>query len=188
MGRADCRAFVLTGPSGAGKSTLCAKLLARHSNLRFSVSATTRPKRRGEEDGKDYFFLDEKTFLARKEKGDFLEDAVVHGNFYGTPRAELEAQLKAGLFVLLDIDVQGARSVHEKMPEAHLIFIMPPSFEELERRLRGRATDAPEVIEKRLAKAASEMAERVWFDYVVINDDPDRAAAELEKIIFGEEK
>jgi len=185
MADPKCKAFVLTGPSGAGKSTIVAKLMARHDDLRFSVSATTRPQRPGETEGRDYYFLSVETFREWLEKDLFLEHAVVHGNFYGTPKEAVERQLKAGYRVLLDIDVQGARSVHAKMPEAHFVFIMPPSFEELERRLRGRATDSEEVIKRRLAKAESEMAERVWFDRVIVNDDADRAARELEDLIYG---
>lgn len=188
MADPKCRAFVLTGPSGAGKSTIVAKLMARHNDLRFSVSATTRAPRAGETEGKDYFFLTVETFRTWLKEDRFLEHATVHGNYYGTPREAVEKQLKEGYYVLMDIDVQGARSVHEKMPEAHLIFIMPPSFEELERRLRGRATDSEEVIERRLAKAKSEMAESVWFDHVVVNDDVDRAANELEDLIYGGNK
>ena len=188
MADPKCRAFVLTGPSGAGKSTIVAKLMARHDDLRFSVSATTRPPRTGEVEGKDYFFLSQETFEEWLKKDLFHAHAIVHGNDSGTPREAVEKQLKEGYYVLLDIDVQGARSVHEKMPEAHLIFIMPPSYEELERRLRGRGTDSEEVIVRRLSKAKSEMAENVWFDHVIINDDADRAANELEALIYGGKK
>lgn len=177
--------FVLSAPSGAGKTTLTRGLLAADPGLRFSVSFTTRKPRGAERDGQDYFFVDHARFEAMIGAGELLEYASVFGNYYGTGRAQIEAHTAAGRNVLLDIDWQGARQVRQRMPQSVLIFIMPPSLAELERRLRGRATDSDAVIARRLAEAQSEMSHWPEFDYVVINEDRDRALATLQAILAG---
>ncbi|MBC6945892.1 MAG: guanylate kinase [Gammaproteobacteria bacterium] len=177
--------FVITAPSGAGKTTLTRGLLAADPGLRFSVSFTTRAPRAGEHDGRDYRFVDRARFEAMIAAGELLEYAEVFGNYYGTGRAQVEAHTSAGHHVLLDIDWQGARQVRQRMPQSVLIFIMPPSLPELERRLRGRATDSDEVIRRRLAEAQSDMTHWPEFDYVVINDDRDAALAALQAILAG---
>ncbi|MFO1354813.1 MAG: guanylate kinase [Gammaproteobacteria bacterium] len=178
--------FVLSAPSGAGKTTLTRALLAADPRLRFSISFTTRPPRAGERDGHDYFFVDHARFEAMIAANELLEHAAVFGNFYGTGRAQVQAHVRAGRDVLLDIDWQGARQVRERMPESVLIFIMPPSLAELGRRLRGRATDSDEVIGRRLAEAQAEMSHWPEFDYVVINDDRALALATLQAILAGQ--
>ncbi|MCB9914688.1 MAG: guanylate kinase [Planctomycetes bacterium] len=173
---------VISGPSGAGKSTVCKRIL-EDPRVQFSVSATTRAKRPGEVDGRDYYFLDKETFRKKVAAGEFLESASVHGNMYGTLRKPVEDAMAAGKHVLLEIDVQGALQLKDQdVPGLH-IFIAPPSFEELRRRLVGRATDAPEVIERRLAKAEDEYRERVKYDHVVVNDDLERCVAEVRRLI-----
>jgi len=176
--------FVFSAPSGAGKTTLLKRLLAAMPNLGFSVSHTTRPPRPGERDGMDYHFIDRDAFLALRDQGAFLEWAEVHGNFYGTSREAVTAALKKGRDLCLDIDVQGAAQVRRAadLPTV-FIFIAPPSLEVLEERLRGRNTDAPEVIARRLENARQEMAEASWYDYRIINDKLARAEAELREII-----
>lgn len=173
------RLFVIAGPSGAGKGTLIAELLKRHPEVWLSVSATTRKPRKGEEEGREYHFLDEEEFREKARRGEFLEWAEVHGNLYGTPRERVEEKLGQGRDVILEIDVQGARQVRERMPEAVSVFIFPPSAEVLEERLRQRGTEDEEELRRRLAKAAEESEERRDYDHVVVNDQLDRAAAEL---------
>jgi len=177
------RLIVLAAPSGAGKTTLVRALLQQNPDLRFSVSHTTRPKRRSEEQGRDYFFVDRARFKTMVEAGDFLEHARVFDNWYGTERAHVQALLDAGHCVLLEIDWQGAEQVRQKMPEAVSIFIMPPSRGELERRLRGRKTDSDAVIERRLADALDDMSHWSEFDYLVINDDLKEAVAALGRLV-----
>lgn len=173
---------VISGPSGAGKSTVCRRIL-EDERVQFSVSATTRAMREGEVDGRDYYFLSPEDFRAKVEAGEFIEYASVHGNMYGTLRAPMQAALEAGRHVLLEIDVQGALQLKDQGIPGLYIFIAPPSFEELRRRLVGRATDAPEVIERRLAKAEDEYRERVKYDHVVVNDDLERCLAEVRELI-----
>lgn len=180
------RLFVISAPSGAGKTTLVKALLAADTALRFSISYTTRPPRVGEQDGREYFFVDRQRFAAMIDGGELLEHAEVFGNFYGTGRAQIEAHLSAGRNVLLDIDWQGARQVRSRMAECVLIFIMPPSLAELERRLRGRATDSDEVIRRRLSEALGDMSHWSEFDYVVINDEVPRALAALRSVVSGQ--
>lgn len=175
--------IVISAPSGTGKSSLVRRLLAADARVRFSVSATTRPARAGERDGVDYHFLGRETFEARVAAGEFLEHAEVHGNLYGTLRATVNEARDAGLDVLLDIDVQGARLVAAADPSAHLVFIAPPSRDELERRLRSRGLDAPESVEKRLRNAVGEMAELHRFDSVCVNDRIEDALADLLAIL-----
>ena len=178
--------FVISGPSGAGKSTVVFKAMNGRDDLCFSTSVTTRAPRPGETDGKEYFFVDHARFLDMVEKDELLEHAEYVSNFYGTPRAYVEEQMASGKNVLLDIEVKGARQVHEKMPEAVMIFVVPPSLQELERRLRGRGTDSGEAIEGRLIRARQEYAEADFYHYLLINDDADAAAARLCAIIDAE--
>ena len=175
--------IVISGPSGAGKSTVVFKAIEGRNDVCFSTSVTTRKPRPGETDGKEYFFVDLDRFREMVENDELLEHAEYVANSYGTPRAYVEKQLESGLNVLLDIEVQGARQVHEKMPEAVMIFVVPPSLKELERRLRGRGTDTERAIEARLIRAQQEFAEADFYDYLIINDDADKAARELNAII-----
>ena len=177
------KVFVITGPSGVGKGTLIEKLLERIPELELSVSATTREPRPGEEDGRDYHFLSEAEFERRVEAGDFLEHATYSGNRYGTLREAVESRLAEGRSVVLEIEVQGARQVRAAMPEAVLIFIAPPDPAALRRRLEGRGTDTPEAIERRLRTAELELEARVEFPHVIVNDDVQKAASELEKLV-----
>ncbi len=173
---------VISGPSGAGKSTVCRRIL-EDPRVQFSVSATTRPIRAGEVDGRDYHFLDKETFRKKAAAGEFIEYASVHGNMYGTLRAPMEEALETGQHVLLEIDVQGALQIKDQEIPGLFIFIAPPSFEELRRRLVGRGTESAEVVERRLAKAEDEYRERVKYDHVVVNDDLERCVAEVRRLI-----
>lgn len=175
--------IVMTGPSGAGKSTLVQRVQQQLPEVRFSVSCTTRPPRQGEREGIDYFFVDVPEFEARLARGEFLEHATVHGNLYGTLRSHVLEEVASGAVILLDIDVQGAAQVRASGVDATFVFILPPSFEVLATRLRNRGTDEPEVIERRLAVARSEMAEADWFDHRVVNDDLQTAAGEFVEIL-----
>lgn len=175
--------FVLSGPSGAGKGTLVKRVLQRIPDAWVSVSATTRQPRPGEVDGKDYFFLDQPRFDELVSQDGFLEWAHVHGNSYGTLRSRVQERMDEGAQVILEIDVQGAFQVKKAMPEAHLIFIEPPSLEELERRLRGRGTETEEIICKRMKTAEVELAQKMEYDVQVINDELERATDELVSYI-----
>jgi guanylate kinase len=179
------RLFVIAAPSGAGKTSLVRALMQREPALRFSISYTTRPQRPNETHGKDYFFVARDEFESMVTRGEFLEHARVFDNYYGTARRQVEAALAAGQDLILEIDWQGAQQIRRALPECHSIFILPPSRDELERRLRGRGTDAEEVIQRRLRDAASDMAHWSEFDYVVVNDDFDRALADLHAIVRG---
>lgn len=178
--------FVISGPSGAGKSTVVFKALEDRRDVCFSTSVTTRSPRPVEVDGREYFFIDKAQFRQMIESDELLEYAEYVSNFYGTPRAYVEKQLDAGLNVLLDIEVKGARQVHEKMPEAVMIFIVPPSLDTLKARLIGRGTDSPEVIEARISRARVEYEEATFYDYAIVNDDVCTAARELAAIITAE--
>ena len=178
--------LVISGPSGAGKSTVVFKAIEGRSDVCFSTSVTTRDPRPGEVDGREYFFVDFERFREMVEKDELLEHAEYVANRYGTPRSYVEKRLSEGMNVVLDIEVQGARQVRRKMPEAVLIFIAPPSLEELERRLRGRATDTESAIEGRLIRARQEYQEADFYDYLIVNDDAERAAAKLRSIIEAE--
>jgi guanylate kinase len=171
--------FIVSAPSGAGKTTLVGKLLAQDVQVRLSISYTTRPPRPGEQDGVQYNFVDKETFLAMRTRGDFVEWAEVHGNFYGTSRSWLDQRMAAGEDVLLEIDWQGARQVREQFPGAIGIFILPPSIEELERRLRGRGQDSDDVIQRRVAAALGEMQHVDEFDFAIINKDLQIALEDL---------
>eukprot|EP00271_Cylindrocystis_brebissonii_P011713 TRINITY_DN29633_c0_g1_i1.p1 TRINITY_DN29633_c0_g1~~TRINITY_DN29633_c0_g1_i1.p1 ORF type:complete len:361 (+),score=65.05 TRINITY_DN29633_c0_g1_i1:338-1420(+) len=179
------RAVVICGPSGVGKGTLINKLMAEQPDLfGFSVSHTTRQPRKGEENGVHYHFAEKEAMQAEIDAGGFLESANVHGNLYGTSRAAVETVGKSGKICILDIDVQGARQVKDSGFPIISIFINPPSFEELERRLRGRGTESEQQIEKRLSAARKEMAESVWFDHVIVNEDLEAASAKLKELVL----
>lgn len=178
--------IVISGPSGAGKSTVVFKAIEGREDVCFSTSVTTRKPRPGEVDGREYFFVDLDRFKEMVENDELLEYAEYVANSYGTPRAYVEEKLDAGINVLLDIEVQGARQIHEKKPDAVMIFIVPPSLEELERRLKGRGTDTERAIEARLIRARQEYQEADFYDYLIVNDDADKAAKELSAIILAE--
>lgn len=181
----DARLFVVAAPSGAGKTTLVKALVARNPDLKFSISYTTRQKRRTEIDGVDYLFIDVDSFEQKRAEGELLEYAEVFDNYYATSRSQVEKLLAEGHNVLLEIDWQGARQVRTAMPECITIFILPPSLEELERRLRDRRTDSPEVIDRRLRDAVSDMSHWDEFDYVIINDKLEQAVVDLERVLAG---
>jgi guanylate kinase len=183
MNGESAKVFVITGPSGVGKGTLIKKLLERVPNLALSVSATTRAPREGEEEGVDYHFLTEDEFQDRIAAKDFLEFATYSGNHYGTLNSELDRCLDKGRSVVLEIEVQGATQVRAARPDSVQIFIAPPDPAVLRDRLKGRGTDSPEAIDKRLETAELELASRGDFDHLVVNDDLDQAAAELESIV-----
>jgi len=178
--------IVVSAPSGAGKSSLAERVLKRISDLRFSISYTTRAPRGTEQHGIDYYFVSEEEFSAMRDRDEFLECAEVHGYLYGTNEKPIEEMLSQGFDVMLDIDVQGAEQVRRRIPEAVLIFILPPSSEVLEARLRARNLNAPADIERRLRNAAIEVQLYERFDYAVLNDDLDRALDQLEAIIVAE--
>ena len=175
--------FILSGPSGAGKGTLRERLFRMLDGLSFSVSCTTRAPRPGETDGVDYRFVAEEEFLRRRDAGDFLEWAGVHGHFYGTLTADVKKALDDGRDILLEIDVQGALQVKKKIPGAVTIFVAPPSMNALEERLRGRSTETEQDIALRLCNARREMGESFKYDFTVVNDDIDAAAQRLADIV-----
>jgi len=175
--------LVISGPSGAGKGTLYNRVLAADPTFTFSVSYTTRGPRPGEVDGKDYCFVTEEQFRQMLDRDGFLEHAEVHGHLYGTPRQPVLDALEAGRSVMLDIDPQGALQVMEKMPGCVSVFILPPSFTELRRRLEGRATDAPEVIDQRIARAEFELTYAEKFDQRVVNDVLEQAEADTLALV-----
>ncbi|MDH3338378.1 MAG: guanylate kinase [Gammaproteobacteria bacterium] len=185
MNDVEAKLFVIAAPSGAGKTTLVKALVTRNPELRFSISYTTRPKRRNEADGVDYLFVNKDEFEALRDEGALLEFAEVFDNHYGTSRSQVEKHLENGHHVILEIDWQGARQVRASMPECVTIFILPPSHKELVRRLRRRRTDSRKVIARRLRDAVSDMSRWEEFDYVVINDDLDAAVADLESVLAG---
>ncbi len=175
--------FIVAAPSGAGKTTLVKLLLERDTGIGLSVSTTTRAPRPGEMNGREYHFVDVPAFLALRERGDFLESAEVHGNFYGTSRRWIVEQMEAGQDILLEIDWQGAQQVRRIFPGCIGIFILPPSVEELERRLRGRGQDSADIIARRTAAALSEMRHVNEFDYVIINNKLPEALEDLQTVV-----
>ncbi len=180
------RLIVVSGPSGAGKSTVVFKAINGRDKMCFSTSVTSRKPRPGEVDGREYFFIDAARFEQMVQNDELLEHAVYVGNYYGTPRKFVEDKLSAGESVFLDIEVQGARQVKEKMPDAIMIFLIPPSLGELKNRLESRGTETEETIKGRLARAREEYAEADFYDYIVVNDDIDSAANELLSILTAE--
>lgn len=178
--------FIVSGPSGSGKDTLLCELFARHPDLRFSISSVTRPMRPGEEEGRKYHFISREEFLRGLEAGEFLEHNEYMGNYYGTPKAPVDACLAAGEDMILEVDVNGARAVRKLMPQAVSVFIMPPSFSVLRQRLSARGTESEEVVAGRLRTAVAEISEAEAYDYIVVNDDLTEAAAELSSILIGE--
>ena len=176
--------FVISGSSGVGKGTVIKEFLNKHSDFKLSVSCTTRQPREGEVHGKNYFFLSREEFLKRVENNEFLEWAEFSGNIYGTQKAYVEEKLALGKNMILEIDTKGALNVKKIMPEAILIFILPPSFEELEARLRGRHTETEEAIQKRLESTKLEMENSKQFDYQVVNDSIENAVKSLEDIML----
>ena len=179
------RLFVIAAPSGAGKTTLVHALVTSRPELRFSISYTTRRKRRNEAHGVDYLFVDRDEFERLRDAGEMLESAEVFDNLYGTSRRQVEKHLGHGHGVILEIDWQGAQQVRDAMPECVSIFIMPPSVEELERRLRSRGTDSEDVIQRRLRDALGDISHWSEFDHVIINDDLDDAVARLLAVVDG---
>lgn len=183
----DLQLIIISSPSGAGKTTLTRRALTEFPELTFSISHTTRAPRGKEEDGVDYHFVSVPEFEALRDEGAFAEYAAVHGNLYGTSVRELERardQGKRGL--IFDIDYQGARQIKAKLPHAVAVFVLPPDLIELERRLRGRASDDEETIKRRLQKARAEIEQYAFFDYMIVNDELDRASADLIGIIRAE--
>ena len=183
MNREKGALVIVSAPSGTGKSTVLQHLLEHRKDLRFSISATTRGPRGNEREGREYYFITREEFERRIGENAFLEYAEYAGNYYGTPREPVDRYLSEGYTAYLDIEVQGALQVREKRPETLAIFLAPPSLEELERRLVSRGTDTPGVIQKRLRQAEWEMKQQGKFDFVVVNDDVERAAAEISGLI-----
>ena len=177
--------LIISAPSGAGKTTICRKLLARRKDLKYSVSCTTRAARPGERDGKHYHFLTREDFKRKIQRGELLEWAMVHDEYYGTPRHFIEDQTKHGANVVLAIDVQGAMAIRRKHPSAILVFVLPPSMNELKARLAGRR-DASEAVAKRLANSRGELASAKDYDYVVVNDDLEKAVVQISCILTAE--
>ena len=180
------KTFIICGPSGVGKGTVVARLLASYPKLYFSVSATTRPPRPGEVDGKHYHFLSREQFQRWIDEDAFLEHAEVVGHLYGTPKLHVDKAMDQGRDVILDIEIQGAEQVHRRRPEAIRIYVAPPSWAELERRLIGRGTEDMEKVRRRLERGKEEFAVARDFDYFVINDTVDRAVEELRAILLTE--
>jgi guanylate kinase len=180
--------IVISGPSGSGKGTVLAKLFEKRAGLYYSVSATTRAPRPGETDGRDYYFMQKDEFERDIAEGRMLEHADYCGSYYGTPRAPVEQQLARGEDVILEIEVQGARQIISSCPEAVTIFLMPPSLDELERRLRGRGTESDEKIRGRLETAKKEMSAARGYGHIVVNDNVERAVGEISHIIDFEKR
>jgi guanylate kinase len=174
---------ILSAPSGGGKTTIARRLLELRPDVGYSVSCTTRPPRDGEQEGRDYYFLSVGEFLQRQERGEFAESAEVHGQLYGTLRSEVDGYRERGIGVILDVDVQGARTIRRKCPDHLSVFVRAPSPEEYERRLRARGTEDEAAIARRVAAAHREVARLREYKWVVVNDDLDRAVAEVEALV-----
>ncbi|MDH6060484.1 guanylate kinase [Chrysosporum bergii ANA360D] len=179
------RLIVLTGPSGVGKGTLMQELLKRHPELYYSVSVTTRSPRPGEINGENYYFISRTKFEQLLAQGEFLEWAEFAGNYYGTPREAVLNQVHSGKLVVLEIELQGARQIRSEFPKALSIFILPPSMNELESRIRGRAQDSEEAIARRLCRAEEEIQAAEEFDVQIVNDDLENALNAIEAVLFG---
>jgi guanylate kinase len=177
------RLFVVSGPSGAGKGSVIREVVRRRPDVVLSVSATTRPARQGEREGIAYRFISLPQFLGMRDRGEFLEWAEVYGNYYGTPRAPVDIALSSGRDVVCELDIQGAQSVKKALPKAVLVFIEPPSLDDLLLRLRGRGTEDPESISKRVLAAYDEVKNRGLYDHIIVNEDVGRAADELTRIL-----
>jgi guanylate kinase len=178
--------MVVSGPSGTGKGTVCSELLAQAEDLAYSISATTRQPRAGEVDGKNYYFMDKADFEQKIAEGGFLEYANVYGNYYGTPLKKIQERLEEGQDILLEIDTQGALSVMEKCPDGIFIFLLPPSMAELERRIKGRGSETPESLEKRLGAARKEIQVGRKYSYVVVNTTVKMAVKRIQAILDAE--
>jgi guanylate kinase len=178
--------IVISGPSGVGKGTVISKLLNLDSKLTRVVTCTTRKPRKGEVNGKDYFFLTPEEFFKKVRNNELVEFAFVHGNYYGTPKIEVESGLEKNRDVVLQIDVQGAKKIKNSYPDALLIFLLPPDMKVLKERLSGRGTETEEEKELRLKRAEEEIEERVFYDYIVVNDDLDKTVSEIMQIIKEE--
>ena len=178
--------FIVSGPSGSGKDTVLGRLLAAHPEIQLSISSITRPMRQGEVEGEKYHFITREAFEQMLRENALLESNVYLGNYYGTPRAPVEAAIAAGRDMILEIDVNGAAKVRAQLPEAVSIFIMPPSLEVLEQRLSGRGTEDAETVRGRLKEAVGEIARAVDYDYIVVNDDLDEAVESLTAVIVGQ--
>ncbi|QXE88992.1 guanylate kinase [Geomonas subterranea] len=179
--------YVISAPSGAGKTSLCKEIIDIFPNLRHSVSYTTRPPRNGEVHGRDYFFVGKDEFDRMVEDGEFAEWAEVHGNFYGTSLATLKESRAEGIDLILDIDCQGARQLKGRFEGGVYIFVLPPSIEELRRRLDNRSSDSQEVIERRIHNASGEIKEARWYDYIIVNDKFSEALDQLKSVLIAEQ-
>jgi guanylate kinase len=178
--------FVVSSPSGGGKGTLIQRILKKGLNLSYSVSFTTRTPRNGEVDGREYFFVTPEKFEQMKDADEFLEWAHVHGKLYGTSRSQVAREISEGRDIVLEVDVQGAASIRDLIPDSVSVFILPPSFEVLRQRLLDRGTDSPEELDLRLRNARKELQDHLAFQYLIINDDADRAADQLSAIVQAE--
>jgi guanylate kinase len=182
---AKIKLILLSAPSGSGKTTIAREILSRHPDMLFSVSATTRPIRSGETEGKDHFFMTKEDFLRRREAGGLVEWEELYGNYYGTLKSEIDRALSLGQTMLFDIDVKGALSIHRQFPgDTAMIFIKPPSFEVLKNRLEERRTENPEALKQRLDRVQMELEQGNAFDYQVVNEDLQKAIEEIESIII----
>ena len=181
----SARLFVVSGPSGVGKGTLIARVREQMPELAVATSATTRPRRPGEQDGREYHFMSDEEFERRARAGEFLEHVRYAGNRYGTLRSEVSERLANGESVVLEIEVVGAGEIKRQLPDAVLVFVAPPTIADLEQRLRGRATDPPEQIDRRIAIARQEMDAQPEFDHTIVNDDIERAARQLAELVRG---
>ena len=178
--------IIISGPSGTGKSTIVKEFTKRNGDVELSVSATTRKIRPGEEEGKNYFFISEKTFIEKLKQEAFLEYAQVYGNYYGTPRDFVNDKLRVGKNVLLEIDTEGALQIKEKFPQGVFIFIVPPSISELQRRINSRGTETEEEVKRRLNSSIDEIKQLAHYDYVVMNDQVEKAVQLIEAILIAE--